>query len=119
MKSVTSMNQIPLLELDLLKTIVAIAETGNFSAAAEVVHRTPSAVSMQVKRIEELLSRPIFNRDSRSVQLTNEGELLLEHGRRMLALNKDIVTRFMSPDVAGVVRLGATDDVAERFCQTY
>ena len=115
MKSVTSMNQIPLLELDLLKTIVAIAETGNFSAAAEVVHRTPSAVSMQVKRIEELLGRPIFNRDSRSVQLTNEGELLLEHGRRMLALNKDIVTRFMSPDVAGVVRLGATDDVAERF----
>ncbi len=114
MKTATSMNQMPLLELDLLKTIVAIAETGNFSAAAAAVHRTPSAVSMQVKRVEELLGRPIFNRDSRSVQLTAEGGLLLEHGRRMLALNKEVVTRFMSPDISGVVRLGATDDVAER-----
>ena len=115
MKTVTSINQMPLLELDLLKTIVAIAETGNFSAAAAVVHRTPSAVSMQVKRVEEMLGRAIFNRDSRSVQLTTEGGLLLEHGRRVLALNKEIMTRFMSPDVAGVVRLGATDDVAERY----
>jgi len=115
MKSATSINQMPLLELDLLKTIVAIAETGNFSAAAEVVHRTPSAVSMQVKRVEEMLGRPVFNRDSRSVQLTPEGGMLLEHGRRVLSLNKDIVTQFMSPEVEGVVRLGATDDVAERY----
>ena len=115
MKSVSSVNQLPLLELDLLKTIVAIAETGNFSAAAEVVHRTPSAVSMQVKRLEEMLERPIFQRDSRSVQLTAEGEMLLVHGRRVLALNKEIVTRFITPEVSGVVRLGATDDVAERL----
>jgi len=115
MKTVTSMNQVPLLELDLLRTIVAIAETGNFSAAAAVVHRTPSAVSMQVKRVEEMLGRPVFNRDSRSVQLTAEGGLLLEHGRRVLALNKEVMTRFMSPDVSGIVRLGATDDVAERY----
>ncbi|MEE9333428.1 MAG: LysR family transcriptional regulator [Granulosicoccaceae bacterium] len=115
MKTDTSLNQMPLLELDLLKTIVAIAETGNFSAAATVVHRTPSAVSMQVKRVEEMLGRPIFNRDSRSVQLTAEGGLLLEHGRRVLSLNKEIMTRFMSPEVSGVVRLGATDDVAERY----
>jgi len=47
-----TLNQTPLLELDLLRTLVAIAETGNFSAAAESVYRTPSAVSMQVKKIE-------------------------------------------------------------------
>ena len=52
--------QLPLLELDLLKTLVAIAETGNFSAAAEAVFRTPSAVSMQVKKMEELLGKPLF-----------------------------------------------------------
>lgn len=115
MKSTASINEIPLLELDLLKTIVAIAETGNFSAAAEVVHRTPSAVSMQVKRIEELVGRSVFNRDSRSVKPTAEGEVLLEHGRRVLSLNREIVTRFMSPEIVGVVRLGATDDVAERL----
>lgn len=107
--------QIPLLELDLLKTLVAIAETGNFSAASEVVFRTPSAVSMQVKRLEELVGRPVFVRDSRSVSLTADGEALLEHARRLLALNRDMLSKFIVPEVGGEVRLGAPDDVSERF----
>lgn len=111
----SNMPQAPLLELDLLRTLVAIAETGSFSAAADTVHRTPSAVSMQVKRIEELLGRPVFIRDSRSVRLTLDGEILLEHGRRVLALNRDVLSRFITPDITGEVRLGAPDDVAERF----
>jgi len=107
--------QLPLLELDLLRTLVAIAETGNFSAAAEVVFRTPSAVSMQVKRMEELLGRPVFQRDSRSVSLTPDGETLLVHARRVLAMNNQMVAQFITPDVAGIVRLGAPDDAAERL----
>ena len=107
--------RLPLLDLDLLKTLVAIAETGNFSAAAEAVFRTPSAVSMQVKRMEELLGKPLFKRDSRSVSLTADGEVLLVHARRMLAMNREIVARFVTPDVAGVVRMGAPDDAAERL----
>ncbi|MEM6324752.1 MAG: LysR family transcriptional regulator, partial [Pseudomonadota bacterium] len=62
------------LDLDLLRTFVAIAETGNFSSAAQAVFRTPSAVSMQVKKMEEALGRPLFTRDSRSVRLTEDGE---------------------------------------------
>lgn len=112
--NVHSPAQVPILELDLLRTLVAIAETGNFSLAAEIVHRTPSAVSMQVKRMEELLGRPVFLRDSRSVRLTADGEILLEHGRRVLALNREVVARFIQPDLAGEVRLGAPDDAAER-----
>lgn len=108
-------NQLPLLELDMLNTIVAISETGNFSSAANKLFRTPSAVSMQVKRIEEMLGRPVFNRDSRSVTPTTDGELLLEHGRRLLALNNQIVSRFVMPEVSGEVRLGATNDIAERM----
>ena len=108
-------SQLPLLDLDLLKTLIAIAETGNFSAAAEVVFRTPSAVSMQVKRIEELLGRSVFNRDSRSVTLTSDGEELLTHARRMLAMNREIMAKFITPDVAGIVRMGAPDDAAERL----
>jgi len=104
----------PLLDLDLLKTLVAIAESGNFSSAAEAVHRTPSAVSMQVKRVEELIGRPVFQRDARSVSITPEGEILLEHGRRVLALNRDIVKQFIEPEVSGVVQLGVSDDIAER-----
>ena len=53
---------LPLLDLDLLRTLVAIAETGSFSAAAHVVHRTPSAVSMQVKKMEDILGRAVFIR---------------------------------------------------------
>ena len=105
----------PLLELDLLKTLVAIHETGNFSAAAEVVFRTPSAVSMQVKRIEELLGRPVFKRDSRSVILTEDGEMLLAHARMVLALNQQLVAKFITPEISGVVRLGAIDHATEQF----
>ncbi|MCB1385452.1 MAG: LysR family transcriptional regulator [Nitratireductor sp.] len=106
---------LPLLELDVLKTVVAIAETGNFSSAAEAVLRTPSAVSMQVKKLEDILGRPIFVRDSRSVSLTPDGEVVLQHARRVIALNQDIVSQFITPEVAGVVRLGAPDDVAEQM----
>ncbi len=108
-------NQTPLLELDLLKTVVAIAETGNFSSAAQVTFRTPSAISMQVKKMEELLGKPVFIRDSRSVRLTSEGEQLLTHARRVLSLNNDIISKFITPDVSGVVSIGSPDDVAERF----
>ena len=107
--------RIPLLDLDLLQTLVAIADTGSFSGAAAVVHRTPSAISMQVKKMEEMLGRPIFVRDSRSVQFAPDCLFLLDHARRMLAFNRDAVSRFVLPDVQGVVRLGAPDDVAEHF----
>ncbi|MCF6273515.1 MAG: LysR family transcriptional regulator [Rhodobacteraceae bacterium] len=105
----------PILELDLLKTLVAIAETGNFSSAAEVVFRTPSAVSMQIKRMEEMLGRSLFDRDSRSVTLTEHGEALLVHARRVLALNHQIVAQFITPEVSGTVRLGAVDHVVDQF----
>jgi len=107
--------KVPLLDLDLLKTLVAIAETGNFSAAAEVVFRSPSAISMQIKKMEALLGRPVFIRDSRSVTLTEDGEALLLHARRVLALNTQIISQFIRPDVAGTVRLGATDHATEAF----
>jgi len=110
----TNTEQTPLLELDLLNTLVAIADTGNFSAAAERVYRTPSAVSMQVKRLEGLVGKPLFTRDSRSVTPTADGEILLEHGRRLLALNREMVAKFITPDIRGVVKLGAPDDVAQR-----
>ncbi|MBX2837078.1 MAG: LysR family transcriptional regulator [Gammaproteobacteria bacterium] len=115
MENTRQNSQLPLLELDLLKTIVVIAETGNFSSAAEKLFRTPSAVSMQVKRIEQMLGRAVFRRDSRSVTPTSDGEVLLEHGRRLLALNNEMVSRFVMPEVAGTVRLGATEDIAERL----
>lgn len=106
---------LPLLDNDVLRTFVAIAETGNFSTAAEAVLRTPSAVSMQIKKLEEQLKATLFLRDARSVTLTQQGETLLTYARRMLALSNEAVSRFVMPDMSGSVRLGAPDDIAERL----
>lgn len=111
----TGQPALPLLELDVLRTFVAIVETGSFAAAAECVLRTPSAVSMQIKKLEDTLGRQLLTRDSRSVTLTRDGELLVQHARRLLSMNREAVAQFIIPDVAGEVRLGAPDDAAERF----
>ena len=105
---------LPLLDLDVLRTFVAIAETGSFTAAANAVFRTPSAVSMQIKKLEETLRCAVFNRDARSVSLTADGEILMGYARRMLAINREAVSKFVVPDVSGVVRLGSPDDYGER-----
>ncbi|MDO1584385.1 LysR family transcriptional regulator [Rhizobium oryzicola] len=106
---------LPLLDNDVLRTFVAIAETGNFSTAAEAVLRTPSAVSMQIKKLEEQLRTTLFLRDARSVTLTQHGEMLLSYARRMIALSNEAMSRFVMPELSGVVRLGAADDIAERL----
>ncbi|MBO3760438.1 LysR family transcriptional regulator [Ciceribacter sp. L1K23] len=106
---------LPLLDNDVLRTFVAIAESGSFSTAADLVFRTPSAVSMQIKKLEEQLNTALFLRDARSVRLTAGGETLLPYARRMLALSNEAVSRFRMPDMQGVVRLGAPDDIGERF----
>jgi DNA-binding transcriptional LysR family regulator len=112
MKLIPSAN-LPLLENDVLRTFVAISETGSFTAAAEQVFRTPSAVSMQIKKLEEQLSVSLFRRDARSVSLTPHGEMLLSYAKRMLALSNEAVSRFLMPEMNGVVRLGAPDDIGE------
>ena len=104
---------LPVLELDVLKTFIAIADTGNFTTAAEAVFRTPSAVSMQIKKLEETLGTCLFKRDARSVSLTHNGEILLSYAKRMMVLNNEAVSRFISPDMNGIVRLGAPDDIGE------
>jgi DNA-binding transcriptional LysR family regulator len=103
------------LDADLLKTFVAIVDTGSFTNAAQVVFRTPSAVSMQIKKLEELLGTSVFDRDSRSVRLTVNGEVLLSYARRILALNQELMARFAAPEMAGTVRFGAPDDYGTKL----
>ncbi len=101
--------------IEFLQTFVAIADTGSFTRAASEVHRTQSAVSMQVKRLEEIVGRPLFVREGRSMALTPEGEVLLGYARRILKLQDDAVASLLQPDIAGAVRLGTPDDYAMRF----
>ncbi len=105
----------PLLETDLLRTFVAIAETGSFTRAARQVFRTPSALSMQIKRLEQMLESTLFVREARQVRLTPEGEALLGYSRRLLKLNEEAVARFRTPELEGTVRFGMPDDVGTRI----
>ncbi|MDR3493047.1 MAG: LysR substrate-binding domain-containing protein [Ancalomicrobiaceae bacterium] len=103
------------LEIDLLRTLVAIASTGSFKQAAKAVFRTPSAVSMQMKRLEDLIGRSIFAKDGRGVVLTEEGQELLGYARRILILADEALYRFRCEPTEGVVRLGTPDDYAAAY----
>ncbi|KAF0280581.1 LysR family transcriptional regulator [Spiribacter aquaticus] len=105
---------LPLLDMEILRTFLAISETGSFSRAAQQIHRTPSAVSMQIKRLEEMLGRALFVREPRQVHLTPEGETMLGYARQLLEINDEAVGQFLSPQVGGTVRLGAPDDLGTR-----
>lgn len=115
------------LDLDVLAMMVAVADTGSISRAAQVVHRSQSAVSMQIKTLETALGKPLFVRRSRSVTPTQDGEVLLSYARRMLALRDEAWAAVVRPDVTGRVVLGVPDDYAssllppilKKFSATY
>ncbi|WP_119165319.1 LysR substrate-binding domain-containing protein [Algihabitans albus] len=104
-----------LIETDLLRTFVAISETGSFAAAAKRVCRTPSAVSMQMKRLEEILGQELFTKSGRTVAINRQGEMLLGYGRQILRLNQETISRFRVPPLEGRVSFGAPDDFGTRF----
>jgi DNA-binding transcriptional LysR family regulator len=104
-----------LIDIDQLRTFIAIAETGSFTKAAEIVHKTQSAVSMQMKRLEERLDRQIFTRDGRASKLTDDGERLLDYARRIVKLNIETLAAFSDAALSGHARLGVPDDYADRY----
>lgn len=115
------------LDVDLARTVVAICESGNFSRAAERVHRTPSAISLQVKKLEDLVGRDLFVREARSVTPTRDGEVLLGYARKLLRLNDEAMAHFRVPPMDGLVRFGAPYDagvlcvpaILARFASTH
>jgi DNA-binding transcriptional LysR family regulator len=106
---------IPNLDVDLLKTFLAIADTGSFTKAAEEVHKTQSAISMQMKRLEELLGVPLFAKDGRMSRFTPDGERLVDYARRIVSFNDEVVSVFTKPELTGTIRFGTPDDYAEKF----
>ena len=106
--------RIPDLDLDLLRGFVTVAERGGFTAAGLALGLTQSAISLKVKRLEDILGKPVFTRGTRAISLTREGETLLAYARRMLALNEEAVRRFIAPPVAGRLRLGVADHFVPR-----
>jgi DNA-binding transcriptional LysR family regulator len=103
------------LETPLLRTLVAVSETGSFTRAAAQVHRTQSAVSMQIKRLEDAVGKPLVTRDRRQASLTREGVALVEYARRILNLHDEALAAVSQPEVTGLVRIGTPDDYAAGF----
>lgn len=97
------------LDLDLLRSFIAVTECGGFHAAGTKVGRTQAAVSQQIKRLEEILDKPLFERTTRKVKLTPYGETLMASARRMLDLNDEALLRIRDAAVSGTLRLGAPE----------
>ena len=117
----------PEFDIDLLRTFVAVVETGSFTKASVAVHRSQAAVSMQIKRLERMLGTTLFARDTRNLALTRPGNTLLEYARRVIDLHQEAWAAIVRPEVTGRVVLGAPDDyvssllspVLRRFSNLY
>lgn len=92
---------------ELLRTFVKAIDSGSFTRAGALVGRSQSAVSLQVRRLEEIVAAQLFQRDAHKLQLTQEGTLLAQFARRILALNDEALASMRQPKVAGRIRLGA------------
>lgn len=106
------MTSIPHVDPELLRAFVAVVENGGFSQAAARLLRGQSAVSLQIKRLEAQLGVRLLNRTPRRVSLTGDGEAILDHARRILSLNDELLARVREPELTGLVRLGAPEDFA-------
>ncbi|TDH38453.1 LysR family transcriptional regulator [Pseudohoeflea suaedae] len=103
------------LDIDQLQTFIAIVDSGSFTRAAEKVFKTQSAVSMQMRRLEERIGKPLFIKDGRTNRLTDEGERLLGYARRMIRLNNETMAAFDDQKLEGMIRIGTPDDYADRY----
>jgi DNA-binding transcriptional LysR family regulator len=103
------------LDIGLLRTLIAIDQYGSFARAAERIGRSESAVSLQLKRLEELIGAPLFHRVGRKMEFTDAGQTLLSYARQLIEINDRALTVSSGRDVEGVVRLGVTADFVETW----
>ncbi len=105
----------PDFQIDWLRAFVATVDAGSLSGAAPLVHRSQSAVSMQIKKLEAALGRTVLLRGPRQMEVTPAGAELLVYARRMLALQAETQTALFGPRLEGRVRLGVPDDYAATY----
>jgi len=103
------------LDIDLLRTFVVIAHAGSLNSAAPRIGRTQAAVSMQIKRLEEIIGQPLLNRGGRGVTLTQEGDRLLAHAQEILSRHDEAITDLTGQGLSGVIRFGCPDEYASSF----
>src|ERR1700677_1034855 len=105
----------PMLDTDQLRSFLAIVDSGSFTKAAERVHKTQSAVSMHIRRLEGQLGCALFVKQGRGARLTEEGEKLIEFARRIFQVEAGAFAALSRKGLRGAARLGIPDDYAESF----
>lgn len=105
------------LPVDLLRTFVTIVETGSIVKASEHIFLTQSALSLQMKRLADIIEQPIFKRFQNTTNLTPAGHILLDHARKVLALNDSVVAQ-LGGRIAGPIRIGMAQDFADVILST-
>jgi len=105
-------------DLSVLRTLVAVERNGSFARAAERVGRSESAISLQLKRLEEQIGQKLFQRAGRSMVLTEAGERMLGYAKRLIALNDEAVGATLRPAPDGTIRLGVPSDFAATWLPT-
>jgi DNA-binding transcriptional LysR family regulator len=103
------------LDLDLIRTFVAVADSGSMTVAANLLHMTQGAVSQQVKRLEDVLDCLLFVRKTRKLELSRQGEQFLVNARKLLRLNDEIWAGMTSQPLRGALRVGVPFDLVTRL----
>ncbi len=103
------------LQIDWLRAFLAVVETGSMTAAAKQVSRSQSAVSMQIKKLEDSIGRPVLNRGSGAISLTTTGYDLLGHARKLMEIHSGTLAALHGSGIEGRVSLGVPDDYVAAY----
>ncbi len=98
------------MDIELLRTFVAVVDNGSFTRAAGQIYRSQSAISMQIKRLEDQLERKLFLRNARALKLTLDGRALVPYARKLLKLHDEAMDNIINRSQAKNIRIGCPDD---------
>ncbi|WOT04956.1 LysR family transcriptional regulator [Shewanella youngdeokensis] len=104
-----------MLKIELLESFIAVAESGNLSKAAEILCRTQSTISLQIKKLEESVGQPLLLRDNKGVTLTESGKTLLNYAYKMIQLSSQAIDELKDCQNREVIRLGVPTDYINRY----
>ncbi len=105
------------LQTDLLRAFVSVIDLSSFTKAGTALGRSQPAISLQMRRLEELVGRPLLRQEGRSFQLTSDGEMLLSYARDILRLNDQAAALFSRARHSGILRVGLPSDYGVAFLQ--
>jgi DNA-binding transcriptional LysR family regulator len=105
------------LPTDVLRTFLAVIDLGSFTKAGQLLGRTQPAISLQIRKLEELVGLPLLDTSGRTIALTKDGETLARYARQLLVLNDEIVARLQKRGSEGSLRVGLPTDYAVAFFQ--